>query len=118
MDIRELAIIPEEEEPPDEPTDEPTDKPPEMRDKIEDSGLEQEAPKTNNLEPGPRENDHRGKVKTLTEYFDKLGTHKTPTTPNKTTSTPLRSIKSGEVRKYTKRKVKLMSLRGAKWKLP
>ena len=98
IDIRELAMIPEEEEPSDEPTDEPTDKPPEMRDKLEDSGLEQKAPKTNNLEPGPRENDHRCKVKTLTDYFDRLGGHKAPRTPNKTTKTPSRDIKSGGVK--------------------
>ena len=59
------------------------------------------------MEAGSSEKDHRGKVKTLTEYFDKLGTHKTPKTPSKTTSTPSRSIKSGGVRKYTKKKSKI-----------
>ena len=111
MDIRELAMISEEEEPPDEPRDEPraepTDKPPEVGNKNGDNGLEQEAPKTNNLEAGSSEEDHRGKVKSLTEYFDKLGKQKTPKTPNKTANTPTRSTKSGGIKKNTKRKNKI-----------
>ena len=114
MDIRELAMIPEEEEPPDEPRAEPTDKPPEEGDKIGDSGLEQEAPKTNDLEAGSSKEDHRGKVKTLTEYFDKLGKHKTPKTPNKTTNTPTRSTKSGGVKKNTKRRNKIDEIQRSK----
>ena len=102
-----MAIISEEEEPPDETRAEPTDKPPEEGDRIGDSGLEQETPKIDNVEAGPSREDHKGKVKTLTEYFDKLGKHKTPKTPNKTTNTPTRSTKSGGIKKYTKRKNKI-----------
>ena len=81
MNIKELDIILEEEEPPDEPPD----RPPEVIERSGDRGLDHEAPKANNLEPGPRENEHKSKVKTLTDYFDRLGGHKTPRTPNKTT---------------------------------
>ena len=51
MDIRELAMISEEEEPPDETRAEPTDKTPEEGARIGDSGVEQEAPKICSVDP-------------------------------------------------------------------
>ena len=68
-----------------------------------DRGLELEAPETKELGPGPKENVTKGKVKPLTDYFDKLGGHKTPKTPNKKPKTPSRDVKSGGVKKNKKK---------------
>ena len=90
------------------------DSSPEEGDRIGDSGLEQEAPKINNLDTGSSKEDHKGKAKTLTEYFDKLGKHKAPKTPNKASNTPTRSTKSGGIKKHTKRKNKMDEIQRSK----